>query len=81
MKLGFKEPSAINSNILFEYLDNPLAEAPFELKFISAPRKSISSLKASLEIVLVPFPAKLLVRLSTPFLAPSAFGALSIDKL
>jgi hypothetical protein len=42
----FNAPSAINSSILSEYFDNPLAEAPLA-SYICA-KKSTSSLKASL---------------------------------
>ena len=78
---GFNAPSAINSIILVEYFESPLAKAPFDPKLMLAPKKSISSLKASFEMVFVPFPIKLLVKSETPFLAPSAYGALSMVRL
>ena len=81
MKFGFNAPSAINSKTLDEYFDNVLAAAPLELKLILAPKKSTSSLKAVLEILVVPLPIRVLVISEMPFLSPSAYGSLSNVRL
>ena len=61
-----------------EYFDNELAKPPLIPKLRLAPKKSISSLKSSFEIVVVPFPSILPIKLSTPAFSPVATGSLSI---
>ena len=76
--MGLIAASAINSKILGKYFDNELANALCEPKFIRAPKKSTSSLKASFVMVLEPFPKRLETKELTPALSPSAIGGLSI---
>ncbi len=70
--------SAISSNILGKYLDKELAKAEDAPKFKLAPKKSTSSLNASLDILVLPLPNNPAAKLETPAFSPSKLGGLSI---
>ncbi len=74
---GFFTASAINSTNRSKYFDNPLAEAELAPKLMEAPIKSTSSLKVSLDRLVVPLPIMELNKLDTPALSPSNTGGLS----
>ena len=63
------------------FLVNVVAKPPLNPIFNDAPRKSISSIKSSLDIDVVPFPSILPSKLVTPALSPSTIGLLSILRL
>jgi hypothetical protein len=77
---GFKAASAINSKTLGKYLESEFNRAPELEKDTLAPKKSISSLKASFDIFLEPVPNKLPAKLVVPAFSPSKIGGLSIVK-